>query len=79
MAVYQGSRPTTSAPDELQRDRFDKAPTRHTGKAAKGAASDIGKGLESVQWEGTKTTEPAIAHMGHAHPPALCPPASAGP
>jgi len=59
------------------KDTFAKEPARYTGKASKGATTDAGQRLESIQWESAKTKEPPSAHMGHAHPPAT-PGASAG-
>jgi YHS domain-containing protein len=51
--------------------KFDKEPTKYSGKAGKDATTEAGKRLGNVQWEGGKAKDPESAHVGHAHPPAM--------
>jgi RND family efflux transporter MFP subunit len=48
--------------------KFDKEPTKYSGKVGKDATTEAGKRLGNVQWEGGRAKDQESAHVGHSHP-----------
>jgi YHS domain-containing protein len=49
--------------------KFDKEPTKYSGRGGKDATTEAGKRLGNVQWEGGKAKDQESAHAGHMHTP----------